>query len=165
MRKIGFSVCFLLAVIASCKFKPNLQESGNPMIQGIWEEIPVAYQDSLLQYTRHSFRFSCDSFYLKLETKSKSNPYADSCYQNGLWTEYVKGTYRQGNDTLYLTGTFTKANWKQKISGCYRNGQYLNALVLGTKKGDTLSTKSIDRHIPINLLLKEAIPCQPKPLN
>lgn len=155
----------LLLLLASCQFKPNVQEPGTAMVQGNWEEIPVAYQDSLLQYTRHQFRFSCDSFYLQMETSAKSNPYPDSCFNNGHWTEYVKGTYRQGHDTLYLDGTFTKANWKQKISGCYRLGRYLNALVLKQSKGDTLEVRSIDQHIPIKLLLKEAFPCEPKPLN
>lgn len=165
MQRIAFSAIFLSLLLSACKFNPNLQDPGSAVVQGYWEELPVTYQDSLLQYTRHSIRFSCDSFYLKMETQAKTNPYPDSCFNNGQWTEYVKGTYRQGQDTLYLQGTFTKANWKQKISGCYRIGQYQNALVLKKTLGDTLEFRSIDQHIPITLVLKEAFPCQPKPIN
>jgi hypothetical protein len=165
MRKALLVILLLGMALGSCKFNPDVQDTGSAFIQGEWEEIPVSYQDELLQYTRHQFRFTCDSFYLTLQTKAKTNIYPDSCFKGGEWTEYAKGTYRQSSDTIYLTGTFTKANWKQKISGCYRIGQYLDALVVEKVQNNTLSLKSLSRHLPVQLRQTNSGKCDPKDLN
>lgn len=161
------SVFFILIAVSfvACKFNPNVQDRGSDVIQGKWLEIPVAYQDELLQYTQHQFLFSCDSFYVEMNTSAKAYTYPDSCFNDGNWKEYAKGTYRKSNDTLYLSGTFTKANWKQKISGCYRIGQYLEVLIIEKRDQDTLYFKSLTRHIPLRFRLLEPILCEPKPLN
>jgi len=165
MRKALLAIFVLGMALGSCKFNPDVQDTGSAFIQGEWEEIPVSYQDELLQNTQHKFRFTCDSFYLTLHTKAKTNIYPDSCFKGGQWTEYAKGTYRQSKDTIYLTGTFTKANWKQKISGCYRVGQYLDALVVEKVQNDTLSLKSLSRSLPVKLHLTKPSKCNPKDLN
>ncbi|MFM6976450.1 MAG: fumarate hydratase [Sphingobacteriaceae bacterium] len=165
MRKSLLFIFFLPGLLGACKFNPNEQGKGVALVQGEWEEEPVTYRDSLLQYTRHDIKFSCDSFYVTLKTKTQTNTYPDSCFNQGEWTEYARGIYQQGHDTLYLSGTFTKANWKQKISGCYRIGQYLEALIIEKNVGDTLYIKSLSQHVPVKLVLKKRIVCQPKPLN
>ncbi|MGV3509333.1 MAG: fumarate hydratase [Sphingobacteriaceae bacterium] len=159
--------CFLIltsCLLISCKFNPNYQGSGTEFLQGVWEEVPVAYQDSLIQYTKHNFRFTCDSVYITLETKAKSNYYPDSCFKDGKWTEYAKGNYVVSNDTLYIISTFTKSNWKQKLSDCYRIGQYLTAFVIKSKSDDNVELRGLQQHVPVTLQLKERTKCIPKPL-
>jgi hypothetical protein len=160
-------ILFLLASVLfmACRFNPNYQGKGSNRVQGLWEEVPPAYKNELLQYTHHQFRFTCDSFYVKLNTTAKNNVYADSCFNNGNWEEYARGIYESRNDTLYLSGTFTKANGKQKISGCYRIGQYLNTLIIDKAKGDTLTLKSLTQQNPIALKRTQSWECTPKPLN
>jgi hypothetical protein len=155
-----FILCSL--IFSSCKFNPNVQGKGAPELQGVWEQDSVQYQNQLLEYTRHKFTFTCDSFYATLITKAKVNQYPDSCFNGGNWSEYAKGTYVFRNDTLYLVGTFTKADFKQKISGCYRIGQYLPVFIVKENTPDKLIFQ--DQHINILLGLKQKITCDPKPL-
>lgn len=157
-----FTLGCLALVLFSCQFNPNVQGKGSSELQGVWEQDSVQYQDKLLEYTRHKFVFTCDSFYATLRTKAKVNQFPDSCFNGGNWAEYAKGTYVFRNDTLYILGTFTKSNFKQKISGCYRIGQYLPVFIVKEKSADKLVLK--DQHINITLNLKQKITCDPKPL-
>jgi len=161
---VFFFVIFLIT-LASCKFNPNLQSKGTESIQGIWKEDSVDFQRERLQYSRHNFRFSCDSVYLTIKTFAKVNAYPDSCFNNGSWIEYAKGTYLTKGDTLMLTTTFTKSNFKQKISGCYRIGQYLPAFIIRKNTGDSLYLESLKQHSNIKLSLIERTVCIQKPLN
>ena len=142
-----------------------MQGKGSDDLQGIWEEGAVAYQNERLQYSKHQFRFSCDSVYVTIKTFAKANTYPDSCFNNGNWTEYAKGIYEAKKDTLLITATFTKSNFKQKISGCYRIGQYQSAFVIKKSNGDTLYLEGLQDHLPLNLILKERTRCVQKPLN
>ena len=153
-----------MLTLPSCTFNPNVQGKGSDFMQGVWEEEPLPYRDSLLQYTSHQFKFTCDSFYVVLQTKAKANYYADSCFKNGTWKEYAKGTYVVNNDTLYLFGTFTKANYKQKLHDCYRIGQYLPTFLIKNKSADKIELQSLQQHLPVTLRLKEKIICNPQPL-
>ena len=164
MQKTYLLFLGLLCCLSACKFNPNYQGRGADFIQGIWEEEPVAYQDSLIQYTRHKFRFTCDSVYITLETTSKANYYPDSCFNNGRWKEYAKGNYVVSNDTLYILSTFTHSNFKQKLSGCYRIGQYLPTFVIKKKERNKLELHGLLQHIPVTLQLKQKTTCIPKPL-
>ena len=150
---------------ASCKFNPNLQGEGTTSLQGLWEEDSVAYQDQRLQYSRHKFRFTCDSIYVTIKTFARVNTYPDSCFNNGTWTEYAKGTYQTNEDTLILTTTFTKSNFKQKISGCYRIGQYLPTFVIRKNNADSLYLEGLQQHLQLKLSLSERAVCVQKPLN
>ena len=166
MRPLTLVLLILcIATLYSCKFNPNLQGKGRDDLQGIWEEGAVAYQDERLQYSRHRFQFSCDSVYVTVKTFAKVNTYPDSCYNNGSWTEYAKGVYETKEDTLLIRATFTKPNFKQKISGCYRIGQYLPAFVIKKSSGDTLNLEGLQDHLPLILNLKERTVCIQKPLN
>ncbi len=150
--------------LSACKFNPNFQGSGAELVQGTWEEEPVTYQDSLIHYTRHQFKFTCDSVYVTLETHSKANYYPDSCFNKGVWKEYAKGNYILKNDTLYLSATFTKPNFKQKLSGCYRIGQYIPSFVIKSAANNQLELKGLQQHIPLKLKLIERTKCVPQPL-
>jgi len=157
--------CFLFScLLSSCTFNPNIQGRGADAFQGVWEEEPTKLQDSLIQYTLHHFRFTCDSFYTELSTKAKQNYYEDRCFNNGSWKEYAKGTYVVSNDTLYLIGTFTKANYKQKLHGCYRIGQYLPVFLIKSTSPDKIELQGLQQHLPVTLRLKEKTVCNPKPL-
>jgi hypothetical protein len=154
-----------LLSLGSCKFNPNLQGEGDATLQGIWEEGTVAYANERLQYSKHKFHFTCDSVYITINTFAKVNNYPDSCFNNGRWTEYAKGTYQTRNDTLLIRATFTWSNFKQKISGCYRNGQFLPAYVIRKNNADTLILDGIQDHLPITMIMKEKVICNPQPLN
>jgi hypothetical protein len=162
MKYFNFLLLACGFLLFACRFNPNMQGEGEPLLQGVWEQDSVQYQDKLLEYTRHKFTFSCDSFYATFITKAKVNQYPDSCFNGGNWSEYAKGTYVMRNDTLYLLGTFTKANFKQKISGCYRIGQYLPVFLVKEHTTDKLFFQ--DQHINMTLNLKQKIVCNPKPL-
>lgn len=160
-----FLFALILFPLSSCKFNPNLQGKGTESLQGVWEEDSAYYQNERLQYSKHQFRFTCDSVYLTIKTFAKVNTYPDSCFNNGEWIEYAKGTYLTQSDTLILNTTFTKSNFKQKISGCYRIGQYLPAYIILKNTGDSLYLQSLKQHLQIKLSLREKTQCVQKPLN
>lgn len=163
-RYIGFfPIIFLL--LTSCKFNPNLQGKGTDYLQGVWAEDSVSYRDQLLQYTKHHYKFTCDSFYTTLTTFAKTNMYPDSCFNEGKWTEYAKGNYTVKGDSLVLSGTFTKSNFKQKISGCYRIGLYLETFIIKDKPGKTIHLQSVKQHRPVYLTLKQKTVCIQQPIN
>lgn len=155
----GFSVFFY-----SCTRLPNVQGKGEALLQGVWNQDSVANSANLLNYTKHHFKITCDSFYVDLTTYAKVNYYEDSCFNKGVWKEHAKGTYVVKGDTLILTGTFTKANYKQKVSGCYRNGRYLNNFIIKSSNATTLQLENLNDQKECTLVLKEKITCVPKAL-
>lgn len=157
--------CFLLMILFSCKFNANIQGKGLDELQGLWTEDRAAYQDQLLAYTLHHFKFSCDSFYLTFDHYARVNRYADHCFNDGHWQEFVKGTYQQKKDTLLLVGTFTKSNFKQKISGCYRIGQYNHGFLIQKQSPDSLLLQDVGQHLPMLLHLKTKLHCTPGLIN
>lgn len=166
MRYIFKTLTFLSVIfILSCKRNQNLQERGSDFMQGVWEESHVAYQDQLLQYTKHRIKITCDSVYVTMDTYTKANTFTDSCFNNGHFTEYAKGLYAIKKDTIFFSGTFTKANFKQKISGCYRTGEYLTAFAFKLKGADSLQLVGKMNQLPITLIRKEKITCIPKPID
>ena len=154
----------LLALTLSCTRLPNIQGNGEAVLQGVWNQDSVASADKLLNYTQHKFKFSCDSFYVDLTTHSKVNYYEEACYNQGIWKEYAKGTYVVSADTLFLTGTFTKENYKQKVSGCYRNGRYLSKFKIKSTTETSLVLEGINDQKECALVLKEKVNCSPKEL-
>jgi hypothetical protein len=155
---------FGLLVLFSCTRLPNVQGKGEVFLQGVWNQDSIANSVKLLNYTQHRFKISCDSFYVDLTTYSKVNYYADSCFNKGVWKEYAKGTYAVKGDTLMLTGTFTKANYKQKASGCYRNGQYISNFKIKSSSSTSLVLENLNDQRECTLVLKEKITCVPKEL-
>lgn len=164
MRHLFYILFLACCFLGACKFNPAIQGRGVEFLQGEWAEDSVMFQEQLLEYTKHRFTFRCDSFYASLETHAQINRYPDECFNKGLWKEYAKGTYALKNDTLYLIGTFTKDNFKQKISGCYRTGQYRPVFIVREKSSDRILLESLHQHIPVSLKLKKKTVCIPKEL-
>ncbi len=79
MTKHPYFFFLILSLLAftSCKFNPNLQGIGTESLQGTWEEDSVDLQYQKLQYSKHRFRFSCDSVYVTIQTFAKVNIYPD----------------------------------------------------------------------------------------
>jgi hypothetical protein len=154
--------CLLLW--SACTRLPNIQGKGETLLQGVWNQDSVANAKNLLSYTQHRFKISCDSFYVDLTTHAKTNYYSDSCFNNGVWKEYAKGTYAVKGDTLILNGTFTKVNYKQKVSGCYRSGRYLNNFKIKSSSKERLILENLADQRECVLVLKQAITCVPKEL-
>ena len=124
------------------------------------DSIPL--QDALLQYTLHELKFTCDSIYATMRVTSKVRNIADSCYNDGSWTEYAKGIYVVRGDSLIVDVLYTKDNWRQKISGCYRIGQYLPRFKIVRYTTDSLLLEN--RYDPRPLLLRKTadITCIPR---
>lgn len=158
------SLCLALLILSSCRFNPNVQGRGSAELQGSWNEEPPAFVDTLLQYSQHSFKFTCDSFYATISTRSKVNYYDDHCFNKGTWKEYAKGVYVVSNDTLYINGTFTQSNFRQKLSGCYRIGQYVPVFLVKKLSAERVELFDLSQNIPVILKLKEKLTCDPKPL-
>lgn len=155
---------YLLPLLSACTRLPNVQGKGEDFMQGVWNQDSVAYSNKLSNYTKHHFKFTCDSVYIDFETHSKVNFYEDSCYNNGIWKEYAKGVYGVKGDTLIVGATFTHANYKQKISGCYRIGRYERNFLIKKKSADTLVLESMSDQREITLSLKEKVTCVQKEL-
>lgn len=154
----------LLTLLSACIRLPNVQGNGEAVLQGVWNQDSVANAEQLLNYTQHKFKFSCDSFYVDLTTHSKVNYYEEACFNKGVWKEYAKGTYVVKSDTLFLIGTFTKANYKQKVSGCYRNGRYLSNFRIKSTSKTHLVLEGLTDQKEYKLILKEKVNCSPKEL-
>ena len=164
MKRLLLPLLFLLTAITACRRLPDVQGNGSAFLQGIWSQDSVANADKLLSFTKHKFKFTCDSFYVDLSTYAKVNYYAESCYNNGIWKEYAKGVYEVRNDTLFLLGTWTKADYKQKISGCYNIGQYIKSFKIKSSVPGHLLMESTDNQSELALVLKQQITCKPKSL-
>lgn len=162
---LPYALCLLfIALFFACKPRPNIQGRGETFIQGVWNQDSIANKSKLLNYTEYHFKFTCDSFYLDLTTHSKVNYYAEECYNGGVWKEYAKGIYQVRNDSLFLVGDFTKSNYKQKISGCYRNGRYMVNFVIKSVEKDQIVLKNLVDESDCMLTLKQPIICVQKEL-
>lgn len=164
LYQLCFPVLILALLATACQRLPDVQGRGEVFMQGVWTQDSIPYASTLLNYTEHKFKFTCDSFYVDLTTHSKVNYYEDSCFNNGVWKEYAKGIYVVRNDSLFLQGTYTKSNYKQKVSGCYQTGQYLRSFSITSVKPNQLIIQSVNDQREAVLTLKEKIVCDPKPL-
>lgn len=156
-------VTFGLLFSTACTRLPNIQGKGEASLQGFWLQDSSALQ-KLQNYTVHQFKITCDSFYLNLTTHAKVNYYEEACFNNGLWQEYAKGTYQLRNDTLVLVGDFTNAKYKQKVSGCYRNGRYIANFKVKAIGKDSIALENMSDQMALKLRLKEEIVCVQKAL-
>lgn len=152
----------LFLFMGSCRLNPDIQYSGADYLQGVWAQDSIPMQDELLQYTLHELKFTCDSIYATMHVTTKVRNIADSCYNDGQWTEYAKGIYVVRGDSLIVDGLYTKPDWRQKISGCYRIGQYLPRFKIVRHTADSLMLEN--RYDPRPLLLYKTadITCVPK---
>lgn len=160
---LGIVAAFIL-LVSACQRLPDVQGKGEVFLQGVWNQDSVPYSSTLLKYTEHKLKFTCDSFYVDLVTHSKVNYYEDTCFNKGIWQEFAKGVYVVRNDSLFLEGTYTKSNYKQKMTGCYNIGQYRQSFTITSAKADQLILQSVNDQREIVLALKEKIVCVPKEL-
>lgn len=163
-KTILFIFIFAFTLLLACVRRENIQGEGTPFLQGTWKESDSLNQQKQLNYSNHSFKFTCDSFYLELTTKAKVNYHPDSCYNNGIWKEYAKGTYVLRNDTLILLGVYAKSNYKQKISGCFSIGQYLQSFVIKNKNSLQIELKNLNNNQITKFSLTQKTNCIPKKL-
>ena len=162
--KLAF--CFLLSALSfGCWFNPNVQGKGQLYLQGEWRQDSVPNQKRLLEYSLHHLRFSCDSFYIQVNSYSKVNNNADTCLHSDHWSEYIKGTYQQRNDTLFLKGLFCNPDYTLKEdAGCLRIGVYEEAFKVKKQRDSLIQFASTANIIPINAHLIKQTTCNPKPL-
>lgn len=160
MQALG--ILSALFFLSSCKFNSNYQNSGELSLQGTWVQESVPYQDELLNFSLHEFRFSCDSVYVTIKNFATKPIIVDSCYNNGEWVEYAKGLYVIRNDSLLIEATYIHSTGKQKLTGCYHIGQYLPRLQINNQTTDSLYLEVKNSHIPINLRKTETTSCVPK---
>jgi hypothetical protein len=158
--------CFLLFALSfGCWFNPNVQGKGDVYLQGEWQQDSVPNQKRLLEYSLHHLKFSCDSFYIQINSFSKVNNSADTCLHSDHWSEYIKGTYRQRNDTLFIKGQFCNPDYSLKEDpGCLLIGVYEDAFKVKKHADSAIQFASTSNIIPINAHLIKRTTCNPKPL-
>lgn len=157
----GLLFLFTLQLL-SCKLNSEYQHPGAEYLQGEWVQERLPLHDELLQYALHELRISCDSIYVTMHQYSKVKNIPDSCFNEGAWDEYAKGVYVVRGDSLIVDGLYTKSNWKQKISGCYRIGQYLPRFKIVSYSKDSLVLQNRFDPRPIVLRKTAEITCVPK---
>lgn len=158
-------MAFCFSLLISCSFNPDKQTAGQEYLQGEWQQDSLPEQKQLLSYSLYHFKFSCDSFFVAINSYSKVNTGADSCMSSGHWTEYCRGTYEQRNDTLHMKGLFCNADMTLKDDkGCFRSGNYEEFFKITKKADSIIQFAGISSVIPINARLIKRTSCVPKPL-
>ena len=152
----------MLLIFGSCQRRSDIQGRGAEYLQGVWEQDSIPHQDQMLSYTLHSFKITCDSVYTTMDVHSTVQRMSDSCYQNGNWKEYAKAVYVVRGDSMIVEGVYTKENGKQKLSGCYKQGQYLPRFKIAKYSKDSLILENRFDQRPIVLHKKQDITCVPK---
>lgn len=152
----------MLTLFTACQRHSEMQTEGVSFLQGVWTQDSIPQQDEMLSFTLHEFTFTCDSLYTQMHVKSKTKTMPDSCFNDGAWTEYAKGVYVLRGDSIVVEGIYTKANGKQKISGCYKSGQYLPRFKLVYHDKDSVVLENRFDSRPIILRKIKDITCVPK---
>lgn len=152
----------MLFCLSACQRHSEMQTEGVQALQGVWVQDSIPNQSKMLNYTLHEFTFRCDSVYVTMHVRAKTKTIADSCYKDGNWTEYAKAVYVQRGDSIIVEGVYTKENGKQKISGCYRSGQYLPRFKLAYHSADSVVLENRFESKPIILKKTKDITCVPK---
>lgn len=152
----------MLILSSSCERHSDMQGYGEEYLQGVWIQDSTINQDQALGYTLHEFRFTCDSVYVIMHVNNQIQRTPDSCHGNGQWTEYAKAVYSIRGDSMIVEGVYTKPNGKQKVSGCYRHGQYTPRYLLSLKNKDSLVLENKFEGRPIVLRKTADIDCVPK---
>ncbi len=156
---------FALSCLNSCTRNAAFQGKGEAYLQGEWRQDTVPAQKKLTEYSLYDLKFSCDSFFIRINTFSKVNNGPDTCTRSGHWTEYVKGTYEQKHDTLHVRGNFCNANYTLKEEGgCFRAGIYEENFKLKKKGDSVLEFAGASSLFPIEARLIKHTTCTPKPL-
>lgn len=160
----AFAFLLIAFTFASCTLNPDLQGKGEAYLQGQWRQDSVPMQKKLTEYSLYNISFSCDSFYMQINSFSKVNNGDSKCTASGHWTEYVKGDYQQHGDTLHMRGQFCNANYSLKDEGgCFRSGIYEETFKVKKNSGSLVSFTG-SSVIPIDVHLIKRTACTQKPL-
>jgi hypothetical protein len=162
-----WAFCFLLSAfcLTGCFPNPNKQTPGERYLQGEWQQDSVPAQKLLVSYSLYHLKFSCDSFFMTINSFSKVNTGPDTCMNSGRWAEYAKGTYEQKHDTLNLKGQFCNADMTLKNDkGCFRSGDYEESFKVNKKADSTVQFSSTTNVIPVDVHLIRRTTCHPKPI-
>lgn len=152
----------VLFVFTACQRHSDMQDEGASFLQGVWIQDSLPHQDRLLNYTLHELKFVCDSLYTIMHVHATTKTIPDSCFKEGQWTEYAKAVYVVRGDSLIAEGVYTRDNWKQRISGCYKQGQYLPRFKIVHYSADTLVLQNRFDSVPMTLRKTADIDCVPK---
>jgi len=164
-KAFAFYLLPFALLMAACRFNPNTQGPGEASLQGEWHQDSVPMQKKLLNYSLYHFKFSCDSFYVSVRSFTKAATDADTCIENGTWTEYAKGDYYQKSDTLHLKGLFCNANYTLKEpAGCFRSGVFEDEFKVKKIADSLIQFSPTSSVIPVQLRLIKRTTCTPKPL-
>jgi len=143
---LGFPA--ILLFFSSCRFNPDTPSTGADYLYGSWVQDRAAMQDQLLQYTLHEFRITPDSIYTVMHTASRVQKMADSCYNDGQWTEYTRGIYVVREDSLLIEGWYRQPDGQLKTSGCHHIGKYRPRFKIVRHSADSLVLEDhIARHL------------------
>ena len=152
-------------LLTGCWFNPNKQGKGEVYLQGEWQQDSIPNQKRLLEYSLYRLKFSCDSFFVQINSFSKVNNGPDTCMRPGHWSEYIKGTYQQRSDTLHLKGQFCNPDYTLKEdAGCFRIGIYEEFFKVSRKTDSVIQFASTSNIIPVNARLIKHTTCNPKAL-
>lgn len=152
----------MLFSIAACQRHSEMQTEGASFLQGVWIQDSIPHHEQMLNYTIHEFTFTCDSVYTTMHVHAKTKTIPDSCYKNGEWTEYAKAVYVVRADSMIVEGIYTKESGKQKISGCYKQGQYLPRFKILHHSADSVVLQNKYDSGPIILRKTADVTCVPK---
>ncbi|RFZ83030.1 hypothetical protein DYU05_12825 [Mucilaginibacter terrenus] len=164
---LTLAFCLLLSALSfpGCKFNPDYQEQGQQYLQGEWLQDTSALQKQLVTATAYRLKFSCDSFFVSMNSFSKAVAGADTCIKNGHWAEFAKGIYQQKHDTLILKGLFCNPNFSYKVEGgCFRYGNYQEAFKVKKQTDSIVRFAPLASVLPFNARLIKRNTCIPKPL-
>lgn len=156
-----FFACFSLLAISACSFNKEEKLTGEVFLQGIWTEDSLPSQNQLVSYQQFDFKFTCDSFYVKIKNYSKVNLQGGNCYDKNTWFEYAKGYYTVKNDSLKFDGNFVDFEYKYKTQGsCYRSGKFTEVFLIEQQLDSLLKVKSLQSGMLHQFLLKEKMVCK-----
>jgi hypothetical protein len=162
--KIKANIYYLLFISAiflcACTFNKKERVDGVDYLQGKWSEDSVENKNQLVSYQQYHITFTCDSFYLNIQTHSTVNLNGGACYDTKEWQEFAKGYYTLANDTLKLEGNFVNKTYKYKPEGsCYRVGKYEENFILNKQADGLIHIKSLQKGLVHQLVRKEKLVC------
>ena len=152
----------MLLAFSACQRHSEMQTEGVAQLQGVWVQDSIPNQSKMLNYTLHEFTFKCDSVYVTMDVHAQTKTMPDSCFKDGNWQEYAKAVYVLRGDSIIVEGIYTKENFKQKISGCYKNGQFLPRYKIEFASSDSVILHNKYDSRPIVLRKTQDIICEPK---
>lgn len=159
--KYLFLLLFAFGLITACSFNQTIKSTGEAFLQGNWSEDSVANKAQLVNYEQNYFTFTCDSFYLQINSYSKVNLQGGACYDAKAWKEYAKGYYTLNKDTLKFDGVFVDEKFKYKPEkSCYRFGKFTQNFLIIQQSDSLLNLKSLQTGLNHQLVLKQKRLCK-----